>query len=62
MERRRHDVFITHAQASGQDECKTLCLLLTAAGFNVWYDMQATDLTAQGMEVGVSQSRTVLIL
>eukprot|EP01050_Picozoa_sp_SAG11_P021209 SAG11_NODE_3727_length_2260_cov_2.555298_2_plen_155_part_00 len=62
MDRRRHDVFITHAQASGQDQCKTLCMLLTAAGFTVWYDMQATDLTAEGMEAGVSQSRTVLIL
>ena len=60
-ERRQHDIFITHAQASGQDQCKTLCLLLQARGFSVWYDMQAGDLTAEGMERGVSQSRHVLI-
>ena len=28
MEQRQHDVFITHAQVTGQDQCKTLCLLL----------------------------------
>jgi hypothetical protein len=27
----------------------------------VWYDMQAQDLTAQGMEDGVANSRNVLI-
>ena len=61
MAQRQHDIFITHAQASGQDQCKTLCLLLQARGFSVWYDMQAADLTAEGMERGVSQSRHVLI-
>ena len=49
-ERREHDIFITHAQASGQDQCKTLCLLLQARGFSVWYDMQDTDLTKERMQ------------
>eukprot|EP01051_Picozoa_sp_SAG22_P005275 SAG22_NODE_307_length_12666_cov_761.250259_9_plen_543_part_00 len=61
MEQREHDVFITHAQATGQDQCKTLCMLLQQQGKKVWYDMQAVDLTAEGMERGVSQSRAVLI-
>ena len=58
---RTYDIFITHAQATGQDQCKKLCLLLQHQGYRVWYDMQATDLTARGMEEGVSQSRVVLI-
>eukprot|EP01045_Picozoa_sp_COSAG04_P022290 COSAG04_NODE_2498_length_4007_cov_2.461361_1_plen_336_part_00 len=61
MAERKFDIFINHAQASGQDQCKTLYHMLTAAGLKVWYDMQAQDLTAQGMEEGVSQSRNVLI-
>jgi hypothetical protein len=28
MEQRKYDVFISHAQGTGQDQCKTLCLLL----------------------------------
>ena len=61
MADRKFDVFINHAQASGQDQCKTLYHMLTNAGLDVWYDMQAQDLTAQGMEEGVSQSRNVLV-
>eukprot|EP01043_Picozoa_sp_COSAG02_P056945 COSAG02_NODE_6834_length_3337_cov_28.082149_3_plen_490_part_00 len=58
---RKFDYFINHSQASGQDQCANLYQLLTAAGASVWYDMQAQDLTAQGMEEGVSQSRNMLI-
>ena len=58
---RKHDVFINHCQASGQDQCNTLAIQLKAAGASVWYDMQAQDLTAKGMEEGVSQSRCVLM-
>jgi hypothetical protein len=61
MEDRRCDYFINHCQTSGQDQCANLEKLLTAAGKSVWYDMQAQDLTAQGMEEGVSQSRNMLI-
>ncbi len=61
MEARRFDFFITHCQRSGQDQAGKLNLLLTMQGAQVWYDMQAQDLTATGMEQGVSQSRNVLI-
>lgn len=36
-------------------------MLLQQAGSSVWYDMQAQDLTAQGMEAGVSEARNFLI-
>jgi hypothetical protein len=61
MADRKYDVFINHCQESGQDQCKTLSLLLQIAGLKVWYDMQAQDLTAQGMEEGVADSRCVLM-
>jgi hypothetical protein len=58
---REYDFFINHCQASGQDQCGKLDLLLKARGCKVWYDMAAKDLTAQGMEEGVANSRNVLI-
>ena len=61
MDERKYDVFINHCQESGQDQCGKLAMLLKAAGVKVWYDMQAEDLTAQGMEEGVADSRNVLI-
>ena len=61
MEQRKHDIFITHAQGSGQDQCKWVYEKLTQAGYSVWYDMKESNLTAQGMEEGVSQCRVVLI-
>eukprot|EP01050_Picozoa_sp_SAG11_P005421 SAG11_NODE_382_length_9923_cov_29.276771_10_plen_751_part_00 len=61
MEQRKHDIFVTHAQGSGQDQCKWVYEKLTQAGYSVWYDMEERNLTAQGMEEGVSQCRTVLI-
>jgi hypothetical protein len=61
MAERKYDVFINHCQASGQDQCKTLSLLLQIAGLKVWYDMQAQDLTAEGMEEGIADSRYVLM-
>lgn len=61
MSARKFDFFINHCQASGQDQCGKLCMLLQQAGASVWYDMQAQDLTAKGMEEGVSDSRNLLI-
>jgi hypothetical protein len=61
MAERQYDYFINHCQTSGQNQCHALCLLLQQAGATVWYDMQAQDLTAQGMEEGVRQSRNVII-
>ena len=42
--------FICHHQGSGSDQAKNLCLLLTARGYNVWYDnnQEATERNLQG--------------
>ncbi len=58
---REFDVFISHAQSTGQDQCMMLNRLLTEVGLKVWYDMDADDLTLQAMEEGVSNSRNVLV-
>ena len=52
---------MNHCQATGQDQCGKLKLHLEAAGYSVWLDMSADDLTASGMEEAVSQSRNVII-
>ena len=36
-------------------------MLVFSGGYTVWYDMQADDLTGYGMELGVSQSRNILM-
>lgn len=59
--KRNYDFFINHAQASGQDQCMCLYYMLKAAGATVWYDMKADNLTAEGMEQGISQSRNLLV-
>jgi hypothetical protein len=56
-----YDVFITHAQATGADQCAMLARLLEARGLKVWYDMQAEDLTLAGIEDGVRRSRNILV-
>ena len=61
MSTRKTDFFISHKQASGADQCAKLKMLLEHGGFTVWLDMSADDLTKDGMEEGVSQSRNVII-
>jgi hypothetical protein len=61
LEQREFDFFINHCQASGADQCGKLALLLRARGVRVWYDMSAADLTEQGMEEGVANSRNMLV-
>ena len=61
MAERAHEIFLSHCQTSGQDQTSTLNALLRACGADTWYDMQAQDLTATGMEEGVSESWVFLI-
>eukprot|EP01043_Picozoa_sp_COSAG02_P008263 COSAG02_NODE_261_length_26663_cov_210.330899_13_plen_249_part_00 len=61
LSQRKYDFFINHAQATGADQCGKLALLLKMRGATVWYDMHANDLTKQGMEEGMSQSKNILI-
>ena len=51
------DFFLTHSQATGGDQAKTVALLL-----HVWYDMQQLDKSEAAMEKkGVRSSRNLLI-
>ena len=61
MKEREYDFYLIHSQATGQNQCHALYLQLCAAGATVWYDMQASDLTEQGMEQGLANSRNALI-
>ena len=61
MAQRRHDFFLSHCQASGQDQTGKLDMLLKSCGADNWYDMQVQDLSARGMEEGVSESWVFLI-
>ena len=61
MADRKFDYFVSHCQASGQDQCGKLHALLTMRGAEDWYDMQVQDLTAGGMEEGVADSRNFLL-
>jgi hypothetical protein len=58
---REFDVFISYAQGSGQDQTMMLTRLLKDAGLKVWHDMVASDLTAEGMEKSIANSRNLLI-
>eukprot|EP01043_Picozoa_sp_COSAG02_P019417 COSAG02_NODE_933_length_15812_cov_68.551709_13_plen_765_part_00 len=61
MSKRKFDFFLNHCQKTGQDQIIQLRMRLEAKGFTVWHDMSADDVTAMGMEEGVSQSRNVII-
>ena len=56
-----HDVYIIHSQETGQDQCALLFQALRSADLSVWLDMQAHDLTAQGMKDALSKSRAALL-
>eukprot|EP01043_Picozoa_sp_COSAG02_P016591 COSAG02_NODE_734_length_17948_cov_816.410163_1_plen_759_part_00 len=61
MSKRKFDFFLNHCQKTGQDQIIQLRMRLEAKGFTVWHDMSADDVTAMGMEEGVSQSKNVII-
>ena len=61
MAERTHEIVLSHCQTSGQDQTSKINSLLEARGVRTWYDMQAQDLTAAGMEGGVCDSRCFLI-
>jgi hypothetical protein len=48
--------FLSHTQATGQDQTSALCTFLQGYGFICWYDMDAEDLTSDGMAQGVLES------
>ena len=60
LSERQYDFFINHCQKSGQDQCSKIADRLKDLGASVWYDMQAENLTARGMEEGVRRSDSAL--
>ena len=58
---RMYDVYLCHCHTSGADQCRILAMLLRDRGLQVWYDMDANDLTLAGMEHGVRNSRNFLV-
>ena len=61
FKQRKYDFFICHCQRTGQDQAKALAMLLKDAGQSVWFDMMVDEITEQGMERGVADSRNFLI-
>lgn len=55
----RWDVFLSHYQVTGGDQCLLLREALVAAGLRVWYD-QDYEPTAEGMAEGVRSSAVLL--
>eukprot|EP00935_MAST-01C_sp_MAST-1C-sp1_P002075 g2075.t1 len=53
--------FVSHSQATGGDQCQSLCQSLETAGFIVWYDQTASDLTTEGMRAGIQRSQCCII-
>ena len=60
LSQRQFDFFINHCQKSGQDQCSKIADRLKDLGASVWYDMQAENLTARGMEEGVRRPDSAL--
>lgn len=50
------DVFLSHVQSTGGDQCLVLRQALSAAGLRVWFDQDCTP-TVEGMREGVHHSR-----
>jgi hypothetical protein len=53
--------FMSHSQKNSQDQCNAMCEVFTKAGFLVWWDMIADDLTSSGMKTGVALSSVYLL-
>ena len=60
---KRHHFFLCHHQSSGGDQCQNLCHLLTARGYEVWYDndRSSVDRDLRGMKQGVRDSVCLLV-
>ena len=59
---KQYHFFISHCQATGQDQAHLLCTNLKARGAKVWYDMEMDEITTQGMEDGVRDSMVMIVL
>eukprot|EP00457_Paulinella_chromatophora_P000280 gb/GEZN01000280.1/.p1 GENE.gb/GEZN01000280.1/~~gb/GEZN01000280.1/.p1 ORF type:complete len:1722 (-),score=262.54 gb/GEZN01000280.1/:13-5178(-) len=60
--RERLHFFISHVQAEASGDVGNLSLELRRRGVSVWRDMDAKDLTEQGMRQGVADSAAFILL
>ena len=49
----RYHFFVSHMQVEAAGDVGTLCHTLKKLGVNCWRDMDAEDLTEEGMKAGV---------
>ena len=54
-------MFISHKQGNAADQVHTMSLHLRNLGAEVWYDMNAEDLTRAGMVAGIHESATFVL-
>ena len=52
----RYHFFVSHMQVEAAGDVGTLCHTLKKLGVNCWRDMDAEDLTEEGMKAGVRSS------
>ena len=57
----KQHVFISHKQANAADQVHTMFLELQRRGCEVWYDMDAEDLTKTGMVAGIESSAVFVL-
>jgi len=58
----KYHFFISHIQTEASGDVGTLYFLLQALGVNVWRDMNAKDLTEEGMKQGVKDSDVFVLI
>ena len=57
----RYHFFVSHMQVEAAGDVGTLCHTLKKLGVNCWRDMDAEDLTEEGMKAGVRDSEVFLM-
>lgn len=58
----RYHFFLSHNQREAGDIAHTLFETMKSLGLEVWYDMDAADLTVEGMVAGVRESMYFLLI
>ena len=63
IERKKDQVFLSHSQRTGGDQCKLISQhLLRWHGQRAWYDQDATLITVPGMREGVNNAERYVLL
>jgi hypothetical protein len=59
---KKYHFFISHSQATGGDQANLITSQLEKRGLKIWYDNNMDEITAEGMEKGVSESKAMIVL